>query len=825
MARRSNKKTEALRGILKNENLTKTLQKAITSPLGSTDRKRAQRILSIVRKTDGAGGPGINIPRQNVQLMPRTYDYSRLVIFPAAPPIKIKPGQKKPKNDGQGGPGDVKFGLDFNMFEPSSPLGNSMDFSMKTSTPATTFKPAPIQTYDQYKNDNAVNDGVLSSLSSQIFRDNPIPGVTNPSVPNAASPGATRQPNPTPPPPSTGGGGSSFQQPSTTGGGSSFAMGPTVDTTFNNPYDSGNISSKYPGIQSAVDQGIGPSMFAYQAMGRGADYLSSLPGFENMPESSLAGGASLSGRISEIEKALRSSYRLDELLNQGMDLVNKGVGLEGRLNDYIRGRDEFLNQTDGMIENLKKKSMTMDLSDPRNRNAVNDHLGYLYELRGRQNKRYVEFVSTSIDQYNQKLSSIEGMYSTALDGYQRELQTKAAVTTEEYKLMFGALTEMYSEVADAPMKALEMERLNAEIAAIEASIISDITDQSTFNSESYVDARKNLEDVGAIDKNGGWVVNDYSSLSVQNPAAFLTNMLDAGRQAMNYQDDEGRYRSPENIEQIASNIMGHIRNLEGQGLLDSIGAQSAISSVQQSMAQAFRSSGVIGSDDAKTVRDAVEAIAGDNNWWWGFSGSAPSRQEFISQFEESNLPEIFLDTIYSDYEYGFTNENRKDFSAYTTDREGNQLSDDELVNVVINSYLSKLRPQQISGGGPNYSNQQVSQGSGNRPQRNNNPLNIKSSNATNQYAGVVGIDPSPATDGGQFLVFNSPQDGFDAAKRLIQTSGYTNLTVDQAMRRWSNNGYGGEIAPEIANKKINQLTDAELNQLVQTMAAREGYYA
>lgn len=113
----------------------------------------------------------------------------------------------------------------------------------------------------------------------------------------------------------------------------------------------------------------------------------------------------------------------------------------------------------------------------------------------------------------------------------------------------------------------------------------------------------------------------------------------------------------------------------------------------------------------------------------------------------------------------------------------------------------------------------------NRPTRNNNPLNIKSSSATSTYDGVKGVDPIPASDGGKFLTFNSPEDGFNAAKRLIQTSGYKGLTVDAAMKRWSNSGYGGEIVPSIKGKKMSDLTPAELDLLIKTMAKREGYLA
>lgn len=110
----------------------------------------------------------------------------------------------------------------------------------------------------------------------------------------------------------------------------------------------------------------------------------------------------------------------------------------------------------------------------------------------------------------------------------------------------------------------------------------------------------------------------------------------------------------------------------------------------------------------------------------------------------------------------------------------------------------------------------------NRPQRNKNPLNIKASDTTLEYPGVVGTDPVPATDGGKFLVFESTEAGRDAAKRLITTRGYQRLTVDKAMKRWSNSGYGGEIVPELSGRPMSSLSDEELDLLIFAMAEREG---
>lgn len=101
----------------------------------------------------------------------------------------------------------------------------------------------------------------------------------------------------------------------------------------------------------------------------------------------------------------------------------------------------------------------------------------------------------------------------------------------------------------------------------------------------------------------------------------------------------------------------------------------------------------------------------------------------------------------------------------------------------------------------------------------NNPLNIKYS-----ATGVAGGSDSGITaqDGGTFAAFASPQEGLAAAVKLLQSPTYQNLTVDQAMKLWSNSGYGAEVSPGMNPlQKMSSLAPAQLNQLVSDMATRE----
>lgn len=102
---------------------------------------------------------------------------------------------------------------------------------------------------------------------------------------------------------------------------------------------------------------------------------------------------------------------------------------------------------------------------------------------------------------------------------------------------------------------------------------------------------------------------------------------------------------------------------------------------------------------------------------------------------------------------------------------------------------------------------------------NNNPFNIKVGSETQQYiaSGKASVG-STATDGGNFLKFNSRNDAVTAAQGLLFSSGvYKGLTVDAALKKWSNNGYGGTIVPSLANTPIDQLTPDQQTQVLNAM--------
>lgn len=112
--------------------------------------------------------------------------------------------------------------------------------------------------------------------------------------------------------------------------------------------------------------------------------------------------------------------------------------------------------------------------------------------------------------------------------------------------------------------------------------------------------------------------------------------------------------------------------------------------------------------------------------------------------------------------------------------------------------------------------------------RNANPLNIKVGGQTRQYlrAGAARVSAIEPLDGGRFLAFHTPTAGFRAGLELLTGTVYRDLGIDQALRRWSNQGYGAEILAGTqldARSRVRQLTRSDFGVLLSAMARAEGY--
>jgi len=109
--------------------------------------------------------------------------------------------------------------------------------------------------------------------------------------------------------------------------------------------------------------------------------------------------------------------------------------------------------------------------------------------------------------------------------------------------------------------------------------------------------------------------------------------------------------------------------------------------------------------------------------------------------------------------------------------------------------------------------------------KNNNPGNIKYNTQWANTLANYGIEISkwtPATDWGNFAKYNSIEDALWGRDILLfRTSTYPNMTVDSAMKRYSNGWYGAEITWVDWNKLMKDLTPSEKATLIKNQLKGE----
>lgn len=113
-----------------------------------------------------------------------------------------------------------------------------------------------------------------------------------------------------------------------------------------------------------------------------------------------------------------------------------------------------------------------------------------------------------------------------------------------------------------------------------------------------------------------------------------------------------------------------------------------------------------------------------------------------------------------------------------------------------------------------------------RADRNNNPGNIKVSDLTKNWEGVIGVESTPAEDGGHFLIFDSAQSGINAVGKLLMTNIYSGMTAEKAIKKYNGNGsYGAADVGLNPNQNFQaQLKDpAKLQEVINNIAKLERF--
>lgn len=685
MANEYTNKNSTFRGLLRDKNIYGVMKDAIDSPIGSTSRKRATSMISVLKKAnlasgadtmsygiyDGKGGPGVD---QTATTTPQlSQDYSNFRVLPAAPAPNSSKSWQDLVNTSTTKIGPLPYqegliskgaGTAYDWLGRAVPgaimgtvgavagVAGGVEYAAKRGLRGTEaivksvtgYDPnvMPIEPYTPYSETWGAQ--VRAGLKGDEYVPSPVTGVT-------PTPGAMQGPIKEE-------GATATEKTATT---AEFTTGAGITGGSTQPrVPTPSYTGSTGMIQQAIDRGIGPSAFALRVRSDPQGFKKFMRdqlGVE-IADEDLPSGSSLSAQVADIEKAARLQWNIDGLLNQKKSLVETGITVERDLKDYIRGRDEYLTETQRMIENAESDMITKDLSNPATRRDYNNYMNYLYSLRGSQNKRYNSFLNSAKDQYNRELTAATNDLETNINAYERDVKNKVAITSEEFNMYNTAIMEMYTNVENSKLKKLQMQQIEAQLNGTNTGTIRDAAGNVT-NGGDYA------KEVGIVSKlpAGARLVEtvkvDDREVSVLSPD--MTSI----QQAVNDLTANGSVSSPYSVmRMIKSGMQGSLETSRGLKETTSMGEkfmgmikekldmaadeqtqQEAVDLAGEIAPTLSRSVSVGIKKDPNTLNNISNATKHISSPGWFGLRKVPTKQEAINKFPEVD-PEV-LNALYS----------------------------------------------------------------------------------------------------------------------------------------------------------------------------------
>lgn len=258
----------------------------------------------------------------------------------------------------------------------------------------------------------------------------------------------------------------------------------------------------------AVSKNMGPGMFAFSQL--------------MDPNDPVTHGQTLG----QENKSIWDKYGITGLQTKMNQLEYEGATLPQDVAGYISARDQYLKQTDANIDAYINTDMkNMDTSDPVNFQKAQSHLNYLYTLRGRQNQSYIGYLTTAVNQHQADLNNITNQYSTALNAYQTDVTNNKA----DYATYAQALSDMYTAVDGAPLKAQQAQLYAAQILSANATAAADaakLTGQSNYL-DDYKKLQGHIVDNNGIIMPGLDLVKEVQDFSALDPSINGINIIQA----------------------------------------------------------------------------------------------------------------------------------------------------------------------------------------------------------------------------------------------------------------------------------------------------------
>lgn len=409
--------------------------------------------------------------------------------------------------------------------------------------------------------------------------------------------------------------------------------------------------SKYSGLsstaQSAVDEKTGAGMFA---MNQILD-----------PNNPFTHGKTLGETEAANQQTLWDKYNIGGLQDQIVKMTAEGAVLPDNVTAYIKGRDQFLQQTDQQINNFITTAMSSTaMSDPNNAAKANAQLNYLYTLRGRQNQTYIGYLNDAVSQHQASLNNITNLYSTALNSYENDLKNSSAITESQYNMYTTALSDMYTAVDGAPLQQAQLDVMAAQIAGTAAQQVTDATklsEQTGFIAqgnklEGYVWDKNHLATLGTD------LVKQIQDFSALDPTISPANIIQVYTQGvLNYMSaaDEKSGVTGTGVTSAGKTQMGEqaitqFANLAIAGADNAntvLLAQTSADQVAQKLANHIGGQISATTGKAEALMGAVKTLSPTG---WFASKEPPSEEKFVKTVTEATknpLDESIARAVYA----------------------------------------------------------------------------------------------------------------------------------------------------------------------------------
>jgi len=159
-------------------------------------------------------------------------------------------------------------------------------------------------------------------------------------------------------------------------------------------------------------------------------------------------GASMTGQLTRLKANLSTKKNLDQLNDQLMSAQNDSSQVTEMAQSYIRGKDTYLASLNDMIQKATDDYLSSaQAADPYYQKSMQNYVGYLTTLKGRQTSRYIEFTNQAITAQNNRVTQLQNAYNSAATWINNEVEKATPIMQEQFVMTQQTISDMYNNIA------------------------------------------------------------------------------------------------------------------------------------------------------------------------------------------------------------------------------------------------------------------------------------------------------------------------------------------------------------------------------------------